>query len=278
MEVKTAIVPRIPQDTINEILDHLVADSDFGSLRASALVSKSWIPSCRKHLFYNVDFTSKNMNRWLKTFPIPDQSPARYVRNLRLWIRRIPRGLFKHSAYLKNVRRMFLVGWGKVLGFQLPSLWVLPQSVTSLTIDTGAVTLVEIRDIMVRLPNLDDLSLPGPLFPMDRREVRGIGKALRGRFRGKLVLHNIRSTNMDVVSTLLEIPTGLHFTEVEIQCARECLPPVVKLVEACCKTIVKLSHAVNTYGKSHPISWSLWCGVSTLILPTPRCRSRPRAH
>ena len=258
VEVKTVTraVPRIPQDTIDEILNHLATDAGFGSLQACALVSKSWISSCRRYLFYTVDFTSRKMNKWLKTFPIPEQSPAHHVRNLRVWISRIPEELFKYTVHFKNVCRLSLVGWEKLSGCRLPSLWRLPESVTSLTIDAGRVTLVEIRDIMLQLPNLDDLSLPGPLTPSDRRELLGIGAALRGTFGGKLALHSVRYDNRDVVTMLLEIPTGLRFTEVEIYCTRECLPSVVKLVDACCKTIVRLSHTVDSYGKYNSFSWS----------------------
>ena len=256
MEITTAIVPIIPQDIIDEILDHLATDAGFRSLRTCALVSKSWAPSCRRHLFHTIDFTSKNMDRWLKTFPIPDQSPAHDVRDLRIWIRRIPEKLLEHTVHFKNVHRVSLVGLGIAPGFQFPSLWRLPQSVTSLTIVAGAITLAEIRNIMAQLPNLDDLSLPGPLGPVDRSELLGNGTDLRGRFGGKLILRNVRYANRYIVNMLLEIPTGLRFTEVNIHCARESLHSIVTLVGACCKTIVKLSHTVNFYGKFHPFSLS----------------------
>ena len=37
-----------------------------------------------------------------------------------------------------------------------PSCWKLPKSVTSLIIHSRMVNLVQVRDIMAQLPNLDD--------------------------------------------------------------------------------------------------------------------------
>jgi len=58
------------------------------------------------------------------------------------------------------------------------------------------------------------------------------------------------------MNMLLEIPTGLRFTEVEIRCFYECFSSAVRLVEACAKTLVKLSHTVVFDCKSHPFSRS----------------------
>jgi len=39
-ETGTVVIPEIPQDIVDEILDHLAFGSDFRSLQACALVSK----------------------------------------------------------------------------------------------------------------------------------------------------------------------------------------------------------------------------------------------
>ena len=112
----------------------------------------------------------------------------------------------------------------------------------SLTIDTGLITLVKIRETMARLPNLDYLSLSGALVPADRSGSRGIGTALGGRFGGKSALCTVSYTDKYTINMLLEVPTGLRFTEVEIHSAYERLPSAVRLVEPCGKTLVKLSY------------------------------------
>ena len=59
VKTKTVVLPRIPQEIIDEILDHLAADSDLRSLRSCVLVSRSWVPSCRQHLFRAILFNSE---------------------------------------------------------------------------------------------------------------------------------------------------------------------------------------------------------------------------
>ena len=252
-EVKTVIIPKVPYDIVKEILDHLAADLDFASLQSCLLVSKQWVPLCRRHLFHTTHFTSRDIDKWLKTFPLLEESPARHVRDIRIWVGgpdRVPEMFFKYSPWFTNVERISLLGHGGILPLQEPSLWRFPQSVTSLTINTSVVTLVRIRDIMALFPNLDDLSLSGYLIPVDGGELLGIGTALRGKFRGKLLLRD-ECADKDVMNMLLEIPTELCFTEVQIRCTGGCLLPTVMLVGACGKTLVKLSYTVTFHGESH---------------------------
>ena len=253
------LIPRVPHDIINEILDHLAHDSDLRSLRACALVSGSWAQPCQRHLFHTTIITPANAPNWLKTFPAQEDSPAHHVRDLRLEIgqvSRIPEKFFECIPWFANVDRMSFLGYGGVpLGFGRfsplwePSRWNLPRSVTSLTIETGAVTLVQVRDIMAQLPNLDDLVLSGFLGE-DKRKLPTGGTVLKGRFRGRLMLSD-SCVSQDIINMLLEIPSGLRFVELEIDCARNRLLSAVRLAEACDKTLVKLSQTVNTHCKSH---------------------------
>ena len=70
-----------------ELLDHIV---DFlhdsrTPLRNCCLVSKSWIPRTRRHLFAEIYLrTPKSLESWKKAFPDPSISPACYA--IFLWI------------------------------------------------------------------------------------------------------------------------------------------------------------------------------------------------
>ena len=254
-ESEVVVVPRIPQEIIGEILDYLAAD--LRSLRSCALVSKSWLPSCRRHLFHAIFFTSETA-KWFETLQEPEESPARHVRDLRFSIRGYdgaPEKFFEYIPWFTNVEKVTLLGHGSFQPLWIPWLWKLPQSVTSLTINAGVVAVAQIRDIIVQLPNLDDLSLSGSVVAVDRRRLVGIGTALRGRFGGQLRLLKGHA-DKDVMDMLLEIPTGLHFTDVQICGTRECLLSTVRLAEACCKTIVKVSYTVSVCCESHLFSWS----------------------
>ena len=247
------VVPRIPPEIIHEILDYLADDPDHGPLQSCALVSKSWVLTCQRRLFHTIHFTSRNMVRWVEAFPVPEESPAHRVRHLRFLIGgddHNPKKISEYTPRFTNAERVtFLEGEGLMPVWRPPS-WQLPQSVTSLTIDVGAATaLIRVRDIVAQLPKLDDLSLSGSCMMTDRN---GIGMALRGRFGGRLQLFK-RYAAPTIMDMLLEAPTGLHFTEVEIHGLREFLPSTAKLIEACRKTLVKLSYRATFYCKSGPV-------------------------
>ena len=261
-KTEKGIAPRIPLDIINEILDHFANDSDLRSLRACALISKSWVQPSQHRLFHTIFFAPWSATKWLKTFPVREASPAHHVRHLYLRIGlvvRIPKEFFKCIPWFTEVDRMTILGHGGVpLGSggvsssPEPSFWNLPKSVTSLTIDTDVITLVQVRDIMAQLPNLKDLALLDSLVEADRAKLRGIGTVLTGRFCGRLKLSG-GGAGEDVVNMLLEIPSGLHFSELVIRCTHSRLPPwAVRLAEACSKSLVKLSHTVDYNRKSYP--------------------------
>ena len=71
-----------------EILDHIVEylHDELLMLEECCLVSKSWVPRTRSHLFDFVAFDSPELlELWMKTFPDPSNSPACYTRSLRLF-------------------------------------------------------------------------------------------------------------------------------------------------------------------------------------------------
>ena len=257
-KTRTVTIPRIPQEIVDEILDYLTTDCILNTLRACALVSKLWVPSCRRHLFHTALFTARNMHRWFRVFPVPEESPAHLVKELRVWIAGqdwVPERFFEYTSCFTNTERVHLLGYGGAPPLRVPSLWKLPQSVTSLVINSGVVTLTQIRDIMAQLPNLDDLSLMGSLIRMDNGAFVGIGTVLTGRFGGKLLLRG-ECADKSVLNMLSEVPTGLRFTEVDISCTGKCLLSTVQLVRACGRNLVKLSCTVCIYSRFHAFSMS----------------------
>lgn len=269
VKAKTATIPRIPQEIVDEILAHLAAD--FGSLRSCALVSRSWVPSCRRHLFHTITFTSRETYRWLEIFPVPEQSPAHHIRRLGFWTglayEGVPAKFFEYTPWFTNAKVLTLSGFVGFQPSQMSLSWRFPKSVTSLIVRTGVIDLPRIWDIMALLPNLDDLSLSGDLT--DSRAPAGVGTTLSGKFGGRLELLD-GIARKDVMSTLLEVPTGLHFTEIGIRCVHKCLLPTIGLVEACGRTLVKLSYTDDFHGKSRS-SWS------EPVLTCRRCSRGSRA-
>jgi hypothetical protein len=75
--------PHLPAELLDHIVDYLHDTGD--ALRNCCLVSKSWIPRTRKHLFADIMFLgAEDLRLWKNTFPDPSTSPACHTENL--WI------------------------------------------------------------------------------------------------------------------------------------------------------------------------------------------------
>ena len=72
---------RFPPEISDCVIDLLCEEPKV--LRECCLVSKSWVPRTRKHLFGAVQFTSSAyVDAWKKAFPDPANSPGCYTRSL----------------------------------------------------------------------------------------------------------------------------------------------------------------------------------------------------
>jgi len=75
----------LPCELLDHIVDLLYNSQTFGrippELRDCSLVSKSWVPRTRRHLFADIHFqTAKRLESWKKAFPDPSTSPACYAK------------------------------------------------------------------------------------------------------------------------------------------------------------------------------------------------------
>ena len=199
------------------------------------------------------------MDKWLKIFPVPQESPVHHhVRDLRFWIGgtcNIPEQFLDYTPWFPNVEIISLLGRGGPPLLRTPLFWRLPLSVTSLIINADVAALTQVRDIMAQLPNLDDLSLTGSLIAGNEGAFPEMRTVLGGRFRGGLLLR-LGYADKGVMDMLLGIPTRLHFAKVEIRGTEKCLLSTVRLVEACCDTLVQLAFIASPYGRSYSFSWS----------------------
>ena len=73
--------PCLPPEILDHIVDRLHTSPE--ALKECCLVSKSWIPRTRQHLFANITFhTKERLGSWKKTFPEPSTSPGYYTKSL----------------------------------------------------------------------------------------------------------------------------------------------------------------------------------------------------
>ena len=71
----------LPLETLDYIVDHLHDEPKI--LEECYLISKSWIPRTRKHLFAEIKFRSvEDVDLWKTTFPDPSNFPVCHTHTL----------------------------------------------------------------------------------------------------------------------------------------------------------------------------------------------------
>ena len=240
-----------------EILDHIVDllhDSQI-PLRNCCLVSKSWIPRTRRHLFAEIRFqTSRNLLSWKKTFRDPSTSPACYTKNLLIG----PKVLADEDAYMSGwigvfsrVVRLELVGQDPFdCGWRVACV-VFPgfsPAIKSLRVDFSYSRVSpssQLFDFILSFPLLEDLSVTNSHHESEDGggDSGGLLTVVRPPgphpFTGSLALF-LGGGMGPYIRWVLSLPGGIHFRKIALEwfCDED-----VSLTMALVK---KCSHALET--------------------------------
>lgn len=236
-------IPALPQELLDEIMDHLA--EDYISLRHCSMAARTFVPSCRRHLFRRVVFRPHTLPTWKITFPDPSTSPAAYTREMRIHLTSdAPTQLAEYMPYFTNVRNLTLNGGRCETGEWISSIGRLPTSIRSLTMQFVSITDVQVLKIMEQLPNLDDFSLwtsRGAGLSAEAGEILG------GRYGGNL---DLKVFHASLVRSLLKAPEGLGFKSIKASCNTEDdFPAYVDLVATCRDTLSELDISVPAEGE-----------------------------
>ena len=231
-----------------EILD-LITDQlhdEPTTLKTCCLVSKSWIPRTRRHLFANVEFDDleHTFESWMEIFPDPSNSPAYHTRSLSIcdspvasptgtdvggWIRAF------HNVVHLNFDRCDGAGSSVSLapffGFS-PALRSFCMAYAS----------SEVFDLVCSFPLLEDLALVD--FCPGNDTVERSARSTSPKFSGSLDLSaGARGGICSAARQLLNFPDGLRFADISILCISEDFGSVTDLVSGCSSTLESLSIA-----------------------------------
>ena len=229
----------LPPEILDLIVDHL--HDQPATLRACCLVSKSWVPRSRTHLFAHVKFSEKSAERWMKTFPDPLNSPTRYTRTLT--IQGLQSALGGADAH-RWIRAFHNVVRLHVNQHPLAPFHGLSPTIKSLRLEFGRVRLSEVFDLMCSFPLLEDLTL---LIYAYEDDLDGwTTPSTSPRLTGSLMLHSMYGIG-PITRRLLDLPNGLNFTEVMSTCAKEKdIKSTTDLVSGCSNTLESLGF-VNSF-------------------------------
>lgn len=158
----TILNPCFPHEILDYIIDILHDEPE--TLKQCCLVSRSWVPRTRKHLFADIKLHSpNNLKSWMKTFPDPVNSPAYHACALEIvcvvvdsgesdWIQRfshVERLTVNYISAKPNTLKSFLVP------FQFS------PSIKSLHVTCFSSLRPQTFHLVQSLPLLEDLTLIG---------------------------------------------------------------------------------------------------------------------
>ena len=147
------------QDVLELIIGNLFWERE--TLKACCVVSKSWVPLARQHLFHTIEFDEHNQGLWAKAFPDPPNSPAHHTRNLTL--RGLPTIAATSTQPLAWIRSFcnvleFKLHWCSVQLFLVP-LHGFSPNLKSLSLEGLLAPPQELLDLVCSFPSLKNLEL-----------------------------------------------------------------------------------------------------------------------
>ena len=258
---------RLPLEISDYIVDLLC--SEPGALKSCCLVSKSWVPRVRKHLFAEVAFrTPVDLKTWKQTFPDPANSPAYYTRSLVIGYPKVLLAtVVEESGWVQafsNVVRLRM-GSGErsyTLAFFHGSSLVLVFRCVGLE----AWVVSRLFDLVCSLPLLEDLDVKGFAIVSDAVVFH---PSASPRLTGTLRL-NLRQWSRVTTRLLSDLPNGVHFRKLEcVWCLQYDIECVSVAVEVCSDTLECVSIECGNHGTRQFLLWTSnqLTSTSTLVIP-----------
>ena len=246
--------PQLPAELLDHIVDLL---HDKISLRNCCLLSKSWIPRARKHLFAHIKFHDvEELQSWKGTFPDPSTSPAYYTKTLFVYCASAAIAAdAKEGGWIKAFSRVerLKVTCGGILPIDsLVPFHGFSPAVKTLCVDLALPPSSEVFDLILSFPLLEDLTVTA----YDNRSAdssdgpdkswRTIQPSSPPMLSGSLKLF-LGGRVSRLARRLLSTPGGIHFRELDLAWFREeDIMLVAALVGGCSHTLESL--IITCYG------------------------------
>ena len=246
-----------------EILDHIVdlLHDDPDALERCCLVSGSWVPRTRKHLFAAVTFNTRgSIEAWKTTFPSPSDSPGYHTRTLVItcpeiataadakeggWIRAFPRVVrleLNNHRFLEDDSKTTYAPFHKI-----------SPTVTTLTVASVFLSPPEVFNLIHSFPLLEDLTLMGNYIT--NYESGGSETvdppATSPPLTGSLCL-TLPGCMTGIVRRLLDPPNSIRFRKVDVCCTgKKDICSTVELIAGCSETLEHLHFMYHLKGALH---------------------------
>jgi len=227
-----------------EILDCVVdlLHDEPEALKTCCLVSKSWVPRTRRHLFADIKLRSvSDLRAWKKVFPDTVSSPAHRVRSLSVGCPEFAVAADAEEGGwtqpFSGVTSLDVDNGTSVLKTSpAPLIYKFISTLKSLRMSPILLPCPHLFDLIHSSPLLEDLTLTGQNKSLGNDENPDCPQAIvplsSPPLTGTLSL-SISGGMGDFVRRLLDLPNGLHFRRLAFSWDRNDLRWVAALVEVC---------------------------------------------
>jgi hypothetical protein len=236
----------LPADLLDEVVDHLHDTKD--ALRSCCLVSKSWIPRARKHLFADIEFhDASNLRSWKNAFPDPSTSPACYTKNLLIKpLAAVAAADAEEGGWIPSfsqvVRVEIFVRRTNTVE-SLVSFHGFSLALKSLRLNFDARGPSRVFNLISSFPRLEDLSIIASFPPCSCCSVEQFTPVQPPNppvLTGSLELRLAKRME-PIAHLLLSMPSGLRFRKLDFKWSyEEHVSLATALVERCCATLESL--------------------------------------
>ena len=245
--------PPLPAELLDHVVDHLHDSED--ALKNCCLVSKSWIPRARRHLFADVQLDTEALKSWKEMFPDSSVSPGHYTKTLLIEVdysRIVTAADVEAGGWLRGFSRVLHLEVDTQSPYSheswspLVPLHGLSPVVKSLRVGSVALSASEIFNFILSFPLLEDLAArcgsdgpPTIVHPSNPP-----------KFTGSLEL--MTNGMVLIARRLLSLPGGIHFRKLVLRWTQdEDILLASALVERCFHTLESLD--ITCYSSGTPI-------------------------
>jgi len=255
--------PQLPPEILDYTIDLLHDEPE--TLKQCCLVSKSWVPRTRIHLFADIEFHSaSDLESWKKTFPDVTNSPARHTHTLFVGCSQsVVAADAEEGGWIRafsEVKRLNLDNGDQYLKFSVASL--IPfhgfsPALKSLRISPIFIPFPEVFDLIFSFPLLEDLALKGhdeSWLGDDPDGPQAIVPSTSPAFTGSLDFHIFGGAG-SAARQLLDLPNGLHFRKLALSCDRvQDIWWITEFLTRCSHTLESLD--IHTLRRTSICTWS----------------------
>ena len=235
--------PPLPLEVLDHIFDDLFQEKE--TLKTCCVLSKSWVPYVRRHLFHTIKFNSHikpPIELWTNAFPDPSNSPAHHTRALTLEGLPTVAAAVTHShAYIRTFRYILELKLASMthegpVQFSLVPLHGFSPNLKSLSLNLPAPSQ-ELLDLVCSFPSLENLDLD--VRSTNDGTIADEWKAPSNSptLAGSLELHG---KICSIARKLLDLPNGLHPVQIRMVCDAELASLMNDLLLKCSDTLESL--------------------------------------